>query len=169
MISYFLTGNWFEAEGFRFLYFSIGCIGATLAAQAWGFFVGSTFPLKVIEHYLLQLVTVRLIMILKISSPPYLLDQFCWCSLVYLVFVRHTVKLQNYFDGCGTLVTSGPVFIPHSTPCTASIVQICHAQTTLSIVTFKNPEYFCKRWISNTLTRLITQFLYLVLLCSCTV
>lgn len=46
VISYFLTGNWFEAEGFRFLYFSIGCIGATLAAQAWGFFVGATFPLK---------------------------------------------------------------------------------------------------------------------------
>jgi len=48
VISFFLTGNWFEAEGYRFWYFTVGCIAATLAAQAWGFLVGATLPVKVI-------------------------------------------------------------------------------------------------------------------------
>ncbi|XP_063701907.1 ATP-binding cassette sub-family G member 1 [Culicoides brevitarsis] len=46
-ISYFLTGNWYQTDDYRFAYFTIGCIFATLAAQAWGFLVGSTLPTKI--------------------------------------------------------------------------------------------------------------------------
>ncbi|KAL5279571.1 hypothetical protein ACFFRR_003893 [Megaselia abdita] len=45
-ISYYLTGN-FVADMYRFYYFLILGSLATLAAQAWGFFVGATMPMKV--------------------------------------------------------------------------------------------------------------------------
>uniref|UniRef100_T1GBG4 ABC-2 type transporter domain-containing protein n=1 Tax=Megaselia scalaris TaxID=36166 RepID=T1GBG4_MEGSC len=45
-ISYYLTGN-FIADMYRFYYFLILGSLATLAAQAWGFFVGATMPMKI--------------------------------------------------------------------------------------------------------------------------
>lgn len=44
VISFYLTGNY--SDDFRFLYFLLMGILATLSAQAWGFFVGATLPVK---------------------------------------------------------------------------------------------------------------------------
>lgn len=54
-ISYYLTGN-FVAGMYRFYYFLILGSLATLAAQAWGFFVGATMPMKVSLYVLLNIV-----------------------------------------------------------------------------------------------------------------
>lgn len=43
--SYFLTGNYLDCT--RFLYFIMFCVMATICAQAWGFFIGATMPIKV--------------------------------------------------------------------------------------------------------------------------
>lgn len=45
--SYFLTGNYIDNR--RLFYFTIMCLLATISAQSWGFFVGSTMPIKVIS------------------------------------------------------------------------------------------------------------------------
>lgn len=45
--SYFLTGNYVSGEPHRFLIFTIMCLLATISAQSWGFFIGSTMPIKV--------------------------------------------------------------------------------------------------------------------------
>ncbi|CAD7079303.1 unnamed protein product [Hermetia illucens] len=44
-ISFYLTGNY--SEDFRFYYFWLMGILATLSAQAWGFFVGATLPVRI--------------------------------------------------------------------------------------------------------------------------
>lgn len=44
-ISYYLTGNYYEP--FRFFYFLLMCLLATICAQSWGFFIGATMPVKV--------------------------------------------------------------------------------------------------------------------------
>ncbi|XP_055589004.1 LOW QUALITY PROTEIN: ATP-binding cassette sub-family G member 1-like [Uranotaenia lowii] len=44
LISYYLTGNYHTFD--RFLLFCLFCIGGSMAAQAWGFFVGATLPIK---------------------------------------------------------------------------------------------------------------------------
>lgn len=43
--SYFLTGNY--TENHRFYLFTLMCLLCTISAQAWGFFIGSTLPIKV--------------------------------------------------------------------------------------------------------------------------
>lgn len=42
--SYFLTGNY--KDNYRLFVFTIMCMLVTLAAQAWGFFIGTTMPIK---------------------------------------------------------------------------------------------------------------------------
>jgi ATP-binding cassette subfamily G (WHITE) protein 1 len=44
-VSYWLTGQPVEAE--RILMFMLVSIAASLCAQAWGFFIGATTPVKV--------------------------------------------------------------------------------------------------------------------------
>ncbi|XP_031638739.1 ATP-binding cassette sub-family G member 4 [Contarinia nasturtii] len=43
--SYFLTGNYLE--NYRFALFTTMCLLATISAQAWGFFIGSTMSIKI--------------------------------------------------------------------------------------------------------------------------
>jgi len=45
IVSYWLTGQ--PVETSRIVSFMIICIAATLTAQAWGFFIGATTPVKV--------------------------------------------------------------------------------------------------------------------------
>ncbi|GAB0089084.1 ATP-binding cassette sub-family G member 1 [Sergentomyia squamirostris] len=45
VISYWLTGNF--VEEWRFFYFMILALLATLSAQSWGFFFGATLPVKI--------------------------------------------------------------------------------------------------------------------------
>ncbi|XP_055314826.1 ATP-binding cassette sub-family G member 1 [Sitodiplosis mosellana] len=45
--SYFLTGNYVAGEPHRFIIFTIMCLLATISAQSWGFFIGSTMPIKI--------------------------------------------------------------------------------------------------------------------------
>lgn len=45
--SYFLTGNFVPGQIHRFMFFTLMCLLATISAQSWGFFIGSTMPIKV--------------------------------------------------------------------------------------------------------------------------
>lgn len=45
--SYFLTGNYVPGQNNRFMLFTLMCLLATISAQSWGFFIGSTMPIKV--------------------------------------------------------------------------------------------------------------------------
>lgn len=51
-VSYCLTGQ--PVETHRILTFFIVCIAASLTAQAWGFFIGATTPVRVIIFFTLE-------------------------------------------------------------------------------------------------------------------
>lgn len=107
--SYFLTGNYTEYN--RFLYFTLLCLMATISAQAWGFFIGSTMPIKV-----------RLLTPIPATNPSnansssfhyrllYSSVQSLRCYFLFLDFVRATLILRQCFNGCGISATSGLVF-----------------------------------------------------------
>lgn len=108
--SYFLTGNY--TENHRFYLFTLMCLLCTISAQAWGFFIGSTLPIKVSFNQsirrLLRLLIDKIIFLrfrLLSSSDPFWLFYFL-CS----ASVRVTLTSIKCSSGCGTLAISGLVF-----------------------------------------------------------
>lgn len=158
--SYFLTGNYIPGEYNRFMLFTLMCLMVTISAQSWGFFIGSTMPIKVRNLKLFSKMWSSILIFvshilhrLRFSLVRYWRFCFRYSAFVHVMWI--SIRCSH---GCGTLAISVPVFMVFWIPYTVWIERIygVHHRLNLSIAISGNRKYFCVKLASVNLIHIIT-------------